>query len=85
MPSVSKNRVLMYLNDTTFTANYDALLEPRKELAEDLNELISLYTSGVVRSPLAGKMETVTAEQETEDGVETPAEWTFAVIRPQER
>ena len=83
--SVSKNRVLMYLNDTTFTANYDALLEQRNELAEDLNELISLYTSGVVRSPLAGKVETVTAEQETEDGVETPAEWTFAVIRPQEK
>ena len=83
---VTKNRILMYLKDTTFTANYDALLQEREELTKDLNELISLYADGVVRAPLAGKVETVTEEQEVaEDTVETPEEWTFATIRPQDK
>ena len=82
---VTKNRVLLYLTDTVFTANYDALLQERAELEKDLNELISLYKTGVVRAPLAGKVESITDEQETVDGMETPTEWTFAVIRPQEK
>ena len=82
---VTKNRVLLYLTDTTFTANYDALLQQRAQVEDDLNELISLYRTGVVRAPLAGKVESITDEQETVEGAEVPAEWTFAVIRPQEK
>ena len=82
---VTKNRILMYLNDTAFTANYDALLQERAAREKELNELISLYRVGVVLSPLAGKVETVTEEQEVAEGTETPAEWTFAVVRPQEK
>ena len=82
---VTKDRVLMYLSDTVFTANYDALLQQRAALEEDLNELISLYTTGVVRAPLAGKVESLTEEQETVEGAEAAAEWTFAVLRPQEK
>ena len=82
---VTKNRVLLYLTDTTFTANYDALLQQRAQVEDDLNELISLYRTGVVRAPLAGKVESITDEQETVEGAEIPAEWTFAVIRPQEK
>ena len=82
---VTKNRILLYLADTTFTANYDALLQQRAQVEDDLNELISLYRTGVVRAPLAGKVESITDEQETVEGAEVPAEWTFAVIRPQEK
>ena len=82
---VTKNRILLYLTDTTFTANYDALLQQRAQVEDDLNELISLYRTGVVRAPLAGKVESITDEQETVEGAEVPAEWTFAVIRPQEK
>lgn len=83
---VTKNRVLLYLKDTTFTANYDALLQQREQATEDLNTLISLYSAGVVRAPLAGKVETLTEEQEeVEEGMEAPTEWTFATIRPQEK
>ena len=82
---VTKDRVLMYLSDTVFTANYDALLQQRAALEEDLNELISLYTTGVVRAPLAGKVESLTEEQETVEGAEAAAEWIFAVLRPQEK
>ena len=82
---VTKNRILLYLTDTTFTANYDALLQQRAQVEDDLNELISLYRTGVVRAPLAGKVESITDKQETVEGAEVPAEWTFAVIRPQEK
>ena len=83
---VSKNRALLYLRDTTFTANYDALLQQRDQLTEDLNTLISLYTAGVVRAPLAGKVETISEEQETGEETEiASAEWTVATIRPQEK
>ena len=82
---VTKNRILMYLSDTTFTANYDALLQERAHVEADLNELILLYRTGVIRSPLAGKVESIASEQEAVEGVETPSEWAFAVIRPQEK
>ena len=83
--AVTKNRTLMYLSDTTFTANYDALLQQRQQVAEDLNELISLYRTGVVLAPLAGKVESALEEMETVEGEEAADEWTFAVIRPQEK
>ena len=82
---VTKNRVLLYLNDTVFTANYDTLLQQRSELEEELNELISLYSTGVIRAPLAGKVESLAEEQEAAEGAETAASWTFATIRPQEK
>ena len=83
--AVTKNRTLMYLSDTTFTAHYDALLQQRQQVAEDLNELISLYRTGVVLAPLAGKVESALEEMETVEGEEAADEWTFAVIRPQEK
>ena len=82
---VTKNRILMYLSDTVFTANYDALLQQRAQLEEELNELISLYKLGVIRAPLSGKVSSITEEQETVEGTEAPAEWTFAVLQPQEK
>ena len=83
--AVVKNRPLVYLANTSFSANYDALLQKRDELTDDLNELIGLYKTGVIRAPLAGKVESITDEMETVEGAETPDEWTFAVIRPQEK
>ena len=83
--TVVKNRMLLYLTDTVFTGNYEALLQQREQLTEDMNELISLYKTGVVRAPLAGKVESISDEQEIEEGAETPAEWAFAVLRPQEQ
>ena len=82
---VTRNRTLLYLSDTTFTANYDALLQQRAQAAEDLNELIGLYRTGVVLAPVGGKVETLTEEEETVEGEEAAEEWTVAVIRPQEK
>lgn len=83
---VVKDRVLMYLKETTFTANYDALLQQRAELTEDLNELIALYSTGVVQATVAGKVESVTEElSATTDETEAATEWTFATVRPQEK
>ncbi len=83
--AVVKNRALVYLADTVFSANYDALLQERDQLTQDLNELIALYKTGVIRAPIAGKVESIADEQETEEGMETPDEWAFAVLRPQEQ
>lgn len=83
--AIAKGRILLYLSDTTFTANYDALLQQRAQVEADLNELISLYRTGVVRSPIGGKVESILEEQETVEGADAVDEWTFAVIRPQEK
>ena len=82
---VTKGRVLLYLQDTAFTANYDSLLQQRTLLEEDLNGLISLYKAGVIRAPFAGKVESVAETQESAEGAEAPAEWAFAALRPQEK
>ena len=81
---VTKNRVLLYLSDTTYTANYDALLGERAALEEELSALIGLYTAGVLRAGTAGVVETISAEPETEEG-ETSDNWLVATIRPQEQ
>ena len=83
--AVVKNRALVYLADTIFSANYDALLQQRDQLTQDLNELIALYKTGVIRAPIAGKVETITDERETPEGADTATEWAFAQLRPQEQ
>ena len=83
---VTNNRVLFYLTDTAYTAEYDALLKERASLEEDLTEFISLYKAGgLVRSPISGKVESIADEQETSETGETVSEWTFATLRPQEK
>ncbi len=86
---VTNNRVLFYLTDTAYTADYDALLKERATLEGDLGELISLYKAGSVRSPAAGKVESVTDEQTTEEvTLETTSDssdWVFATVQPQEK
>ena len=51
---VAKSSRLLYLTNTSYTANYDALLKERIPLEEDLEELIKLYKEGAVYSPIAG-------------------------------
>ena len=83
---VTKNRNLLYLSDTTFTGNYDALLQQREETTKDLNELIAYYKSGVLRSPIAGKIESITDEmEESEDETQVADTWVCAVVCPQEK
>lgn len=86
---VTNNRVLFYLTDTAYTADYDALLKERATLEEDLGELISLYKAGVMRSPAAGKVESITDEQATEETALTTtsgsSDWIFATVLPQEK
>lgn len=83
--AITKNRVLLYLSDTVFSANYEALLRQRAELEEELNRLIALYKTGVIRAPLGGKVESIIEEQETEEVVDADENWVFAVLRPQEK
>ena len=82
---VGQNRVLLYLTNTVFSANYNALLQQRAQLEEDLNQLISLYKTGVVHAPLAGKVESILEEPEPVEEAEASDEWTIAVLRPQEK
>lgn len=83
--AVVKNRPLLYLTNTVFSANCDALLQQRAELEERLHDLIALYTAGAIRAPIAGKVESVIEEPEVAEGADTPEEWTFVVLRPQEK
>ncbi len=82
---VTNNRVLFYLTDTAYTADYDALLKERAALEEDLAELISLYKAGAVRSPVSGKIESITDEQVAEETLAAEPDWVFASVLPQEK
>ena len=66
---VSDSTKLLYLTDTSYTANYDTLLKERASLEEDLDELIKLYKEGAIYSPISGVIYTV--DYDTDDETET--------------
>ena len=86
--NVAENRIvyakgiLLTLKDTAFTANYESLLEQRAEMESDFNELVQLYQAGAVYAPIAGKIQTVTEEEDSENTEDT---WELTVIVPQEQ
>ncbi len=62
---VSASTVLFTLTDTSYTANYDTLLEERASLEDDLEELIKLYKEGAVYSPISGVVSSVDYDEDS--------------------
>ncbi len=50
---------LLTLTDTSYSANYDALLKERAEVEETLQELIAIYRQGAVYATLSGVVESI--------------------------
>lgn len=71
--SVAADTSLMTLTDTSYSANYDTILEQRAVLEETLNELIVLYREGGVFAPFSGKIGTI-SEAYTDYVTETSSE-----------
>ena len=62
--AIKKNKVLLELANTAYTANFDKLIAEREELSEDLSELLKIYNDGAILSRLSGTIKTI---PETED------------------
>ena len=65
---VSASTSLFTLKDTSFSANYDALLRTRSEKEEILMQLLTIYRDGAILSPMDGRVSSVQYGEE-----ETPA------------
>lgn len=63
---VSSGKTLFKLTDLGHTAEYDALLVQRQELAQTLQTLTALYQDNTLRAPFDGTIQTVEAEGESE-------------------
>ncbi|MCD8142252.1 MAG: HlyD family efflux transporter periplasmic adaptor subunit [Clostridiales bacterium] len=56
---VDAGDTLLTLTDTSYSANYDALLKERAEVEETLQELIAIYKQGAVYATLSGVVESI--------------------------
>lgn len=56
---VYKNTGIYTLKDTSFSANYDALLRSRQDLEETLLELLAIYRVGAVAAPFDGTVSSI--------------------------
>lgn len=70
---VNKGKVLLTLTNTSYTATYQTLMKERRELEEDLAELLKIYNDGAILARMSGTMKTVpkTEDSETETGTTT--------------
>ncbi len=59
--SVDAGDTLFTLTDTSYSANYDALLQEREELEETLQALIVLYKQGAIYAASSGVVESVSS------------------------
>ena len=50
---------LFTLKDTAYSANYESILKDRRELEEDLIQLLAYYRSGAVEAPFTGTVSSV--------------------------
>ena len=67
---VESSANLFQLKNTSFSANYDTLLRNRSDLEEELLQLLEVYRSGAVLSPMDGRISAVLYE---EDGTASAA------------
>jgi len=65
--NVKSGTKLFSITDTSYTANYDAILKERAELEEDMQRLITIYKEGAVYAPFAGTVESITDPDEEEE------------------
>ncbi len=56
---------LFTLSDTSFSANYVSLLEERRELEEQLQQLIQIYQDGAVLAPMSGTISSIGSSEST--------------------
>ena len=64
--SIKKGKVLMKLNSTSYTANYDKLIKERADLAEDLADLLKIYNDGAILARMSGTIKTVPSTEDSE-------------------
>lgn len=69
--SVSAGETLVKLTDTETSANYDTLLKERKEVEEQLNDLIKIYKEGGVCATIDGVVESLGDLTSGTEGTET--------------
>ncbi len=62
---ISAGKVLFSLTDTSFSANYNSLLKERKDLEEQLQQLITIYRDGYVLAPFDGVISSVGSSTES--------------------
>lgn len=70
---VDEDTPLFRLKDTSFSANYDALLRQRQELEEELMELLTIYRDGAVLSPMDAVVSSVSFGAEASSGTDDSA------------
>lgn len=56
---VSADTALLTLSDTSYSANYDAILKQRQEKEAEMLELLTLYEDGALRAPFDGRIVSV--------------------------
>lgn len=61
---LAANKQLFKLTDTSFSANYQSLLQDRQELEEQLQRLIRVYQDGAVYAPMSGSISSIGKPQE---------------------
>ena len=64
--SIKKGKVLMKLTNTSYTANYDKLINERADLAEDLADLLKIYNDGAILARMSGTIKSVPSTEESE-------------------
>ncbi len=65
--SVYAGSTLFVLTDTSYTANYDALLRERSDLEDTLQKLIDIYKEGAIYAPVAGVIQSVSYDPDAAD------------------
>ena len=73
---VEADDLIFTLTDTAWSANYDSLLAQRRALEEELQELVSLYQTGTLLAPAAGRVDSVT------DSASSQSAYTLLSIDP---
>lgn len=68
---IKKGKVLLKLTNTSYTANYDKLMKDRTDLAEDLAELLRIYTDGAILAQLSGTIKAVPSTDDSETTTST--------------
>ncbi len=79
---VSSGTNLITLTDTETTANYDALLEEREDMEEQMQTLIGIYNEGGVAATASGTVSSVTTGS---DSTDTSSDTTIATISLDEK
>lgn len=63
--SVSASSTLLTLTDTSYSANYDSILEQREDLEETLQTLVKLYQNGAILAPISGNIDSVSYNEDS--------------------